>query len=111
MGSFPVATELNFFRKNRHRMHYAKWAARGLPIGSGVTEAACKTLATHRMKRSGMHWRQAGGQAILTFRAMAQSARFDRGWAMVAKTYKHDVVTPENIVSISAARARRQASM
>ncbi len=51
----------------------------GLPIGSGVTEAACKTLATQRMKRSGMHWRQEGGQAVLTFRAMAQSDRFNRG--------------------------------
>jgi len=106
-----IATELNFFRNNRHRMHYATWAARGLPIGSGVTEAACKTLATQRMKRSGMHWRKEGGQAVLTFRAMAQSDRFDRGWALVAKTYKHDVAIPENIVAISTARARRQASM
>ncbi|MGH7671656.1 MAG: hypothetical protein ACREMC_02065 [Gemmatimonadales bacterium] len=106
-----IATELKFFRNNRHRMHYAMWAAKGLPIGSGVTEAACKTLATQRMKRSGMHWRQEGGQAVLTFRAMAQSGRFDRGWALVAATYKHDVVIPENIVSISTARARRQVSM
>jgi len=37
-----IATELVFFRKNRHRMRYAAWAAKKLPIGSGVTEAACK---------------------------------------------------------------------
>ena len=106
-----IATELKFFRNNRHRMRYAKWAAKGLPIGSGVTEAACKTLATQRMKRSGMHWRQEGGQAILTFRAMAQSDRFDRGWELVAKTYKKHVALPENVVSLSTARSRRQASM
>ncbi len=106
-----IATELAFFRGNRHRMRYAEWAAKRLPIGSGVTEAACKTLATQRMKRSGMHWRHDGGQAILTFRALAQSERFDRGWALVAKTYKRHVAIPANVISISSARSRRQVSM
>jgi hypothetical protein len=106
-----IATELAFFRKNRHRMRYATWAAKKLPIGSGVTEAACKTLATQRMKRSGMHWRHDGGQAILTFRALAQSDRFDRGWGLLAKTYKRHVAVPEDIVSINSARMRRQASV
>jgi hypothetical protein len=40
-------------------------------------EAACKTLVTERMKRSGMRWREAGGQAILTLRGWVQSDRFD----------------------------------
>jgi len=39
-----LATELNYFRNNRHRMQYAAARANHLPIGSGVTEAACKTL-------------------------------------------------------------------
>ena len=56
-------------------MRYAAAQTQNLPIGSGVVEAACKTLATERMKRSGMRWRQAGGQAILTFRALHQSTR------------------------------------
>ncbi len=92
-------------------MRYAEWAAKGLPIGSGVTEAACKTLATQRLKRSGMHWRHDGGQAILTFRALAQSERFERGWTLVAKTYKGHVAVPANVISLSSARSRRQASM
>ena len=49
-----IARELKYFRRNRHRMRYAALKEQGLPIGSGVTEAACKTLATQRMKRSGM---------------------------------------------------------
>ena len=75
-----LATERAYFRRHRHRMCYATMQARGLPIGSGVVEAACKTLVTQRLKRSGMRWRHPGGQAILTFRALVQSDRFDHGW-------------------------------
>ena len=49
-----IATELGYFRGHRHRMRYAQMTARDLPIGSGIVEAACKTLVTQRMKRSGM---------------------------------------------------------
>lgn len=37
-------------------MHYARYRAQGLPIGSGVTEAACKTLVKQRLCGSGMKW-------------------------------------------------------
>jgi len=93
-----IATELVFFRRNRHRMHYAEMAAGGLPIGSGITEAACKTLVTQRLKRSGMRWRHDGGQAILTIRAWTQSGRFDRAWALFAETYKQEAALPGNII-------------
>lgn len=97
--SRKLAPELRYFRRNRHRMQYAKWKAMGLPIGSGVVEAACKTLVTQRMKRSGMRWRHEGGQAILTFRALAQSDRFDRGWDLLAATYKSRVTLPRNVLA------------
>lgn len=101
-----IATELGYFRHNRHRMRYAALAARNLPIGSGVVEAACKTLVTQRMKRSGMRWRHDGGQAILTFRALAQSERFDLGWLLLAGTYRHAVSLPDNIISLADRRPR-----
>lgn len=56
-----LATELTYFRR-RHRMHYAEAQASNLPIGSGMVEAACKSLAIERMRRSGMRWRHRGGQ-------------------------------------------------
>ena len=93
-----LTTELAYFRRHRHRMHYAEAQAQNLPIGSGVVEAACKTLATQRMKRSGMRWRHRGGQAILTFRALHQSERFERAWKLVSGTYKRTVEIPENVV-------------
>jgi hypothetical protein len=99
-----LATELGYFRRNRARMHYAEVKAQGLPIGSGVVEAACKTLVTQRMKRSGMRWRHAGGQAILTLRALAQSQRFDHGWRLLAQTYRAHVAAPDNVVAFPGAR-------
>lgn len=78
-----LRTELAYFRRNRHRMRYAQVAAQGLPIGSGVVEAACKTLASTRMKRSGMRWRNHGGQAVLTFRGLQQSGDFDLAWRLL----------------------------
>ena len=94
-----VDKELAYFRNNRHRMRYQQFAAEGLPIGSGVVEATCKTLVTQRMKQSGMRWGEDGGQAILTLRGWTQSGdRFDRAWALLAATYQAEVVTLHNVV-------------
>jgi hypothetical protein len=56
--------ELPYFRNQRWRLRYAQYRRANLPIGSGVVEAACKTLGTQRLNRSGMRWGMAGGQAI-----------------------------------------------
>lgn len=95
-----IANALQYFRHHRNRMRYATFARGKAPIGSGIVEAACKTLVTQRLKRSGMRWRHAGGQAILTLRAFEQSGRFDRAWHLLAATYKHDVPLPDNVVDI-----------
>lgn len=78
-----LTTELNYFRNQRSRMHYAQYQRDHLPIGSGVVEAACKTLVTQRMKRSGMAWSHPGGQAILTFNSWRRSHRFDAAWEII----------------------------
>jgi hypothetical protein len=95
---------LAYFREHRHRMHYADLRARNLPIGSGVVEAACKTLVSQRVKRSGMRWRMEGGQAILTFRALCQSARFERAWSLLGETYKRLVTLPRKVIALSQCR-------
>lgn len=70
-----------YFVRNRDRMRYAEYTAKRLPIGSGVVEAACKTLVGHRMKRSGMRWSSRGGQQILNLRAAVLSGRWDAFWS------------------------------
>jgi hypothetical protein len=100
-----IAQVLGYFRRHRRRMAYAELRARALPIGSGVVEAACKTLASQRLKRSGMRWRHPGGQAILTLRALVQSDRFDDGWALLSATYRAEVTVPDNVTPFPHKRA------
>lgn len=57
-----------YLQNNQHRMAYAIAKANNEPIGSGVIEACCKSLVQHRLKRTGMSWKNPGGQVILTFR-------------------------------------------
>jgi len=71
---------LRFFTRNRSRMKYAEYRRRGLPIGSGVVEAACKTLVGQRFKRAGMRWSIDGGQNILNLRSVVLSKRWDAFW-------------------------------
>lgn len=99
-SSKKIASELGYFRNNRARMRYAELSAQGLPIGSGVVEAACKTLVAQRLKQSGMRWSEHGGQAILNLRGWAQSDRFDAAWALLAATYKMQVTTIATLVRI-----------
>lgn len=101
-----LATELKYFRSRRAFMRYAKLADQRLPIGTGVTEAACKTLATQRMKCSGMAWREEGGQAILTLRALIQSDRFPAAWKLIVAGYKREIAVPENVIPFPARAAR-----
>jgi hypothetical protein len=101
--SKKIATELKYFRRNRRRMCYAERAAKNLPIGSGVVEAACKTLSS-RHKRSGMRWRHQGGQAIFTLRSLVQSDRFDLAWRLLAASYKRQVEAPNNVIVLNARR-------
>ncbi len=65
---------LNHFVKNRSRMRYSELRAEKLAIGSGVAEAANKTLAAARTKRGGMRWHIKSGQALPGFRALQKSS-------------------------------------
>ena len=64
-------------------MDYKTYRHRGLPIGSGITEAACKTVFTQRFKESGMSWGIEGGSVILTLRLATMS----QVWETVYRQY------------------------
>jgi hypothetical protein len=66
--------------KRRRHMRYAALRAKGIPIGSGVTEAGCKVVASQRMKLSGMKWKKEGGQVVLTLRVIWLSGVWEQAW-------------------------------
>jgi len=86
-----LTTELAYFRSRREQMRYADFVEKGLPIGTGVTEAACKTLVTQRLKRSGMRWAISGGQGVLTLRSLLRSNRWDSGWELISSSYQQKI--------------------
>lgn len=73
--------ELNYFVRNKGMMRYANFIEKGWPIGSGVIEAACKSIVKQRMCRSGQRWSRIKGQHILSLRALVKSGRWDQAWS------------------------------
>lgn len=72
---------LTYFTNQRHRMDYAGFHADKLPLGSGVTEAACKVLVKQRLCGSGMRWKEKGARVVLSLRALSQSTgRWTQFW-------------------------------
>jgi len=73
-----------YFRNHKHQMSYAKYRAKHLPIGSGVTEAACKTLVKQRLCSSGMRWMEKGAKIVLSLRAlMLTPDRWEQFWGKI----------------------------
>jgi hypothetical protein len=83
-----------YIERNKHRMQYRTYDKRGIPIGSGVTEGACKSVVNVRAKRSGQRWSQRGLTAALHLRAMHESNRFDGFWSFFSRRYRATNIVP-----------------
>ncbi len=70
----------DYLYRNRARMRYDEYLARGWPIASGPVEGACKNLIKDRMERSGMRWTEQMAEAIVQLRAIYLSGDFDCYW-------------------------------
>src|SRR5262249_36312923 len=65
------------FTNQAGRMAYARYRERGLDIGSGMVEGACKLLLGAREKGPGMRWSVPGAQAVANVRVLL----FNDQWA------------------------------
>ena len=48
--------ERDYFINNAARMRYPAFCSQGVDVGSGIAEAACKTVVSTRAKRADMRW-------------------------------------------------------
>ena len=75
---------ITYFSNHQHQMEYAHYRAKYFPIGSGVTEAACKTKVLQRLCCSGMRWKEKGASIVLSLRALVLTqARWDQFWGKI----------------------------
>jgi hypothetical protein len=77
---------ITYFTNNLGRMQYAKYQKEGYPIGSGITEAACKVVAKQRLSSSGMKWTSHTVQHILLMRGLiCTEGRWQQFWNKIDK--------------------------
>jgi hypothetical protein len=76
-----LQASITYFNNHLWQMDYAQFQQKNYPIGSGVTEAACKTLIKQRLCCSGMRWKEKGASIILSLRALVlTSTRWEQFW-------------------------------
>jgi hypothetical protein len=84
--SEEVGDAVRYFT-NQHaegRMNYAARVAVNDPIGSGVTEAACKVIVKQRLCGSGMRWKEEGAAVVLSLRCLTYTPeRWEQFWSKV----------------------------
>ena len=75
-----IRKEAEYFENHVERMRYPEFRRQHLFIGSGVIEAACKTVVGSRFKQSGMFWTVRGANAILALRCCHSNEQFEDYW-------------------------------
>ena len=72
---------VTYYQNHLHQMNYSDYQDRAYPIGSGVTEAACKTVIKQRLCCSGMRWKETGAAVVLSLRALVLTpTRWSQFW-------------------------------
>ena len=81
-----VAAAITYFtnQSRQGRMDYAELVKSHIPIGSGVTGAACKVLVKQRLCGSGMKWKEPGAAAVLSLRCLSYTTdRWSQFWKRI----------------------------
>jgi hypothetical protein len=76
-----LAQLIGYVERNRTRIRYQESWQRGLAVGSGAVEGACKHVIQSRFKRAGMRWKQPGFLNVLALRLASLNRMFEAFWA------------------------------
>jgi len=69
----------NYIASRVEMLAYQEFRAKGYDIGSGPTEAFCKTL-TARLKGPGMRWDKYNAEGIMALASIRCSGQWDTYW-------------------------------
>jgi hypothetical protein len=72
-----VSKHLDYFIRNAHRMQYAGFVSRNVPIGSGAIESAVRRIVNMRMKSNGTFWLEVNAEGMLLIRSYLKARRFE----------------------------------
>ncbi|MFM8454345.1 MAG: ISKra4 family transposase [Gammaproteobacteria bacterium] len=76
-----LESTITYLENNKEKMKYHIHVSSNMPIGSGVTEAACKTLVKQRMCKGSARWKDQGATTVLTLRSLhLTNVRWDQFW-------------------------------
>ena len=76
---------INYVVERRDMISYPEFAKQGWDIGSGPTEARCKT-STSRLKRSGQRWTGPRAEAIAALTNLRDSGQWNKYWINLTPT-------------------------
>jgi len=77
-----LVTQIEYYERNKDRMRYADFRAKGLFIGSGVIEGCCKSIVSNRMKKSGARWTVNDANRIIALRCTKRSNQWEDYWQL-----------------------------
>ena len=79
-----LAKAATYLTKHHEQMKDAQRRKDNKPIGSGETEAACKTLVKMRLCRGGATWKEEGAAMVLSLRSLVYTEdRWQQFWSKV----------------------------
>ncbi len=81
------AVKQEHLRERAGKMDYSSYRRLRMPIGGGITEAACKIAFTQRFKQSVMKWTIEGGRPILALRVIHLSGIWEQVREASLKSY------------------------
>lgn len=86
-----VEGHLTYLSRDPSKFCYASARRRGFPIGSGVTEGACKSVVGTRFKRSGQRWVESGLSPCLHLRSLSLNGRLPAALRLHTDATRHSL--------------------
>ena len=85
-----IVDAMNYLKKRRRLMNYARMRHLGMPIGSGSVESAIRRVVNLRVKSPGMFWDEENVERMVYLRGQILSGRLDE---MMSEVKRHRRLT------------------